>query len=87
MPPVNNIDDTVKGILPLASGVLVGASVCLLLFAASQADKQDYLVETTSGETRCYEDAELENGFLQVDGGAIPAHRIESIAEREDCSE
>ena len=87
MPPVNNIDDTVKGVLPLALGVLVGASVCLLLFAAVQADKQDYLVETIGGETRCYESAELEDGFLQVDGGAIPAHRVESITEREDCSE
>ena len=89
MPPVNNriIDDTVKDILPLALGVLLGLSVCLLLFAAVQADRQDYLVETTGGETRCYESAELEEGFLHVDGGAIPAHRIESITEREDCSE
>lgn len=80
------IDDTVREIFPLAIGVLVGASICFLLFAAVQADRQDYLVETTGGETRCYESAELEDGFLQVEGGAIPAHRVESITEREDCS-
>lgn len=89
MPPVNSrmIDDTIRDVFPLVMGILVGVSVCLLLFAAVQADKQDYLVETTGGETRCYESAELEDGFLQVDGGAIPAHRVESITEREDCSE
>ena len=81
------IDDRIRDIFPLVFGILVGASVCLLLFAVVQADEQDYLIETTGGETRCYESAELEEGFLQVDSGAIPAHRVESITEREDCSE
>jgi len=81
MPPVNTVDSTVSDFLPLALGVLLGLSVCLLLFALIQADEQDYLVETADGETRCYESAELEEGFLQVEDGAIPAHRIESITE------
>ncbi len=84
MPPLNRKS---KGsdIWPSIIGISFGIAISLLIFAALEANKQDYRVERKNGEIHCYEDVELEDGFLrgETDGEevVIPSDQIESITE------
>ncbi len=84
MPPLN-MKNRGSDIWPSIIGISSGIAVSLLIFAALEADKQDYRVERKNGETRCYKDAELEDGFLRGEASGeevvIPSDQIENITE------
>jgi len=87
MPPLNR-NSKGSDIWPSIIGISFGIAISFLIFAALEADKQDYRVEWKNGETQCYKDAELEDGFLRGENNGeevvIPSDQIESITECSD---
>ena len=82
MPPLNR-NSKGSDIWASVIGISFGIAISLLIFAALEADKQNYRVERKNGETRCYKDAELEDGFLRGENSGkevvIPSDQIENI--------
>jgi len=87
MPPLSRKNNG-SDIWPSIIGISFGIAISLLIFAALEADKQDYLVEWKNGKTHCYKDAELEDGFLRGKNNGeevvIPSDQIENITECSD---
>lgn len=84
MPPLNR-NSKESDIWPSVIGISFGIAISLLIFAALEADKQDYRVERKNKGTQCYKDAELEDGFFygEISGEevVIPSDQIKNITE------